>query len=729
MLQTTVIGNRRGWIAVLCAAVATAFLAPAAPADEFVDQANRAGDATAGTEPAEDVLFPALAAMDEPPLVIEGPDRAGRRDLMILTPDDASRWNPLERWAAREAQQAALEALRTVTDPDETYILGIPYDGEGVDPAWQEAGLHCSMGEHGYLVNVEFHYLERVRWLATLALFESARLASEGDGRASLEVLRDLVRFGRMLAERAFAQEKIFAFELLDAGIERLRDVVYTYPESFDPDQLTEVAEQIYSGALTIMRIPLPEGDRLTAEQLLARLFEERGGARPQAVADVMSAAATGDRPLRLFSHAAWWADLAERHADWFDTGDRIGEIWKDYVKRWDLPFTNEIHETPTHFMRVDASRYPVLYASMKHVEPLFGMRFDLMLTLGATYNGLGVQAFRLRQRSFPPQLAAIHPTYVEHRVKDITNLDDRYIEPQPRDFGYKVPIRDDVFGRREDPHPYEVTVVLSQGAVDEAVAGDAGAAPALPEMNFDASMLADPEFDFGDFPTEIFDRESFRVTDVERLREYLIGKVRDMDISREEMADLNATMPLGAAIDVERAIAEFADMPRDEVRAELAPRIRADLSEMRPLLEGFGIDVDAAIDLMTDMVVDFAQNREYLEVVRDLAQGRDVSEAQLRQASESIIETVITERYVNGVLGLVRPVVDSMGGIDAVLLGLTGPSEYFTASLDDSVFMLWAAGVNGTNDRARVVGPPGVGADDILFWPPIIALEREFNR
>jgi hypothetical protein len=56
-------------------------------------------------------------------------------------------------------------------------------------------------------------------------------------------------------------------------------------------------------------------------------------------------------------------------------------------------------------------------------------------------------------------------------------------------------------------------------------------------------------------------------------------------------------------------------------------------------------------------------------------------------------------------------------------------PPKTFTAELDDSYFLLYSCGQDERDDRARNVGPFGIGADDILIWPPVIVLERRFNQ
>ena len=63
------------------------FGAPAR-ADEYLDAANRAAEASPGTQPAEEVLFPALLAMEEPPLRV-GMGRGELRELITRVAEES----------------------------------------------------------------------------------------------------------------------------------------------------------------------------------------------------------------------------------------------------------------------------------------------------------------------------------------------------------------------------------------------------------------------------------------------------------------------------------------------------------------------------------------------------------------------------------------------------------------------------------------------------------------
>lgn len=725
MPQHPAIRTRRSRPAALALALVGVWLAsPAteARADEFLDQANKAAAATPGTEPAEDILFPALVSMEAPPLISVGDlPRNEHLDVMRVGASDPQ-WGLLEQWAMGEPQRKALEALRTLADPEKTYILGIPYTAEGVDQAWVDAGLVNTMGESGLLLNVEFEYLDRLWHLSTLALVESKRLAIEGKGEESLQVLVDLIRLGRILTERAFTDEKLVGFGFMFAGAERMRDVVYTHTDAFESKVLSEAAEKIHPDALNIRRIPLAPGDRLRAEQLLSLAFEHRGAVKDGVLARIMANTEASERPLRLFSLQAWWRDLAKEHADWFDTGDRIGEVWKDYSKRWTLPFTNQLLTTPTHYSQIDPARYPLVFFAMRGIDRLFPTRFDIIVELAGTYNGLGVYAFKQRQRKFPPSLAAIHPGYVQENVKDITNLDTRYREPQAQDFGFKVPIRDDTFDRREDPHPFEVTVVLDPARETGVNISDIPEDVAWSDdllMSWFRSVMLVSELPAGPFKRDMVDVEG-QTINASALKDAVGTSVRQARFTRREIVGAQLAVFLlkqlsnrGMTGEVKRGIIETSE-PLRQIRDEL------------------GVDIDPLVTLLHDEIMAVVGSEEFTALANK-SMSRPFEEADARQWFRIINERVITDHFVEKATEVARA-----WGPRAVTAWVQNESGFadphyasakFIAPLDDSVFMLWAAGKNGVDNRAKVVGRIDVDAEDVLFWPPIIALEREFNR
>lgn len=709
--------HRTRLASLIAAIVVLAAPASTAVADKFVDEANLAAAATRGTSAAHEEIFPRVAALQQPPIPV-GLSRDALHELLLLEPGD-TQWANLARWATATPQVEALEALHTIADPDSIFIIGAPYGAEGIDQKFIDAGLYIDLGPDGLLFGSTFHYRERLSWLVALALFESARLADEGEGEQALSVLNDCFRLGRILAERAFAAEVADAFRIMSLACERMRDVVFTYEDAFDPTILRQASDRLDENDIKITKIPLPPGDRIAASQIVDRAFAERGKANPADLASLMSRAQVGDRPLRLFSAASWWDSLASNHPDWFDTTDKIAAVWSDYTLRWSIDDLNDsLLKRPSDFLKMDGAEFPVVYAAMKDIEALFNLRRHLLVEIGATDNGLGVFAFKIKQKRFPPQISSIDPGYINERARDLFFTDERYIDTVYKDFPYWVPIRDQTFGRREDPHPYEISVVLEVGGADQVAAGTLP--PSLP---FDASALIGDVSAIGeDFPADVFDPETFRVTDIQGLRDYLNDVLSETEFDGAEFAqEVTAGMPFPGGL---------ANIPPDQLRQSIEESLRPQFDAMRPMLQSAQIDPDKAYDLMVRVTTAMAQDEEYAKLLDTIGRGASIGDSEIRRAMNSLVDSLVTDEFVNEGLELVKPLIDSMGGLDAVLPGLAaGPPPAFSTSLDDSVFLLYSVGTNGTDDRAKVVGLPGVGADDILFWPPIIALERRSNR
>ena len=442
------------------AAAACAALFAAAPAaaqtNEFVREANRLSAATSGAVDAVEVLFPALAAMDTPP----APARELGRNVIMLTPDDA-RWAALERWATRDEQQEVLDALATITeDLEDRYILGLPYTRDGLDQSWIDAGLYAH-APGGVLASLDLSYLgELESRLVALATFEAARRSLEGDGSGSLEVAADLIRFGRIMTERAMAREMIWGLELMFFGSEAMLDAVYRNRDAFDADALSRTADEIDERALLMSQIPPARGDAVVARQVFTFTTPERGRPQPDKLAEVFSAAASADRPLLAFGAAAAWRDRAAGHADWFDIGDMIDNVQGDYESRWALPDLNDrLFERPTDFEKMDKRRYALIAETMGRFEEAIPFRRELQIQLDGAYAALGALAFAAKEGRFAPSIRAVAPTYVPRLPRDLNNRNE--LAKNYEHFEYFVPVRDQNFGRRELPRPHDVTVYM----------------------------------------------------------------------------------------------------------------------------------------------------------------------------------------------------------------------------------------------------------------------------
>ena len=98
-------------------------------ADEYIGQANKAYEDIKLSLRSDLTLLPAIAKLDPAP--------AGARDVetAMLMPVSAAGWAECAIWAQKPAQQAALEALKTVTkkvEGREQWAFGLPYGTDGV---------------------------------------------------------------------------------------------------------------------------------------------------------------------------------------------------------------------------------------------------------------------------------------------------------------------------------------------------------------------------------------------------------------------------------------------------------------------------------------------------------------------------------------------------------------------------------------------------------------------
>ncbi|MEO1130618.1 MAG: hypothetical protein AAFX05_13065 [Planctomycetota bacterium] len=708
-------------------------------ADAFVDKANEMASATPGTKRAQDVLFPALAKMRTPPMDLNSNE--GVREMLMLTPDDGE-WQRMARWAQREPQQKALEALRAISGPDDLYIIGIPYGSEGLDDAWIDAGLYVELGPSNLLAGAQFYYFEKLEHLFGLAMFEGARLASEGEGAEALAVLIDAMFLGRIVTERAFAEEVQQGLWFMLTASERIRDVVYLFIDNFTVEDLVQASERLDPafGDMQLAQIPFPEADRVAIEQIVDWGFVERRGVIPDKLAQAMAEVRSSDRPLRRFSEAAYWRELVEQHPDFFDTSDRITEVFGDWRKRWAvINQFDPIHQFPTDFRQLDGSQYPILYYLLSEPDQLYDMRLELLVDSRGTFNSLGVAAFRARENRWPPNLSSVAPGYIRTTAPDPWHLDRRLANIRSnaafQPFEYFVPIRDQRRNRREDPTPHPVTIIYQEGLTPEMIGGGMGDMGADfggdfegdfdgggMGMGFDPSMFGAGGFDMlgnasmDDIPDDVFDPETFTV-DVRRLREYLIDDIQTAPVTREDLDSLRSD--LQELIDDNVTAANV----RDKL-AEALEELRSDPMAMG-MVEGFGIDVDEMEGLLGDLGEELLSDRSIQRVIDTVRDGGDIAEQDARDAAEAMVSIAVDEKYIDPIMETVKSAMEAMGSMMADM-GMAGSDAGFTAFIDDSQFILYSRGWDEIDGEALSVGPQG---SDILIWPPLISLEREAGR
>jgi len=692
----------RVWAPVLALAGALA-CATVASADAFVDKANAAAAATPGTKPAHDILMPALAKLTEPP-VSTGWTRDDLLDLLLAAPGDAN-WKKLEEWAGAEPQQAALKALETITTGTDHYIIGFGYGRDAVPAEWAEADLYIGLNADGLLYSATYPYLKRVSWLIGLTAFESARAASSGDGEKALNLCIQTVQFGRILIERGSLREMLAGASIMMIGLERLRDVMYQFESAFNAEKLREAAKVLQG--LRMREAPLPVVNKLAVEQIIARTYKEKGGVEGAVLAEVMSGARSQDRPLLRFSEAAFWADRADKQADWFDATDKIKGVWADWEKRWKLrDLYDPLFDIPSDFKRMDPQQFLAIFYPLNGVDQLFDVRKVLLTELAGTINSMGVVGFRIKQKTTPPLLASVEPKFVEKLETDPFAVDRRQLQRTYLPFVFWVPIRDQKFDRREEPHPYKITVAMIDGAgLFDSTNQNAGV---------ETIEVVTPGFlrGFITSGTEgIIDSQNLTV-DANALRGRMIDQLDNHKWRSEELNALTSQLKIFGMSGIN---AENYEERYDAWFADHGAKLRAST-------QAIGLDVNEITTLTKDTFRALLSNETITNAMANAKSGGEIGSDEAKNITKAYIEIMIQPAVLDKLMGMtkafrdtIREKIDAAGGE-----GL--PNTVFSTMVDDKQFLLYSVGQNGIDDRARIVGPGGI---DILMWPPILSLQR----
>ena len=408
------ISARFGW--VWAASAALSATAPAW-ADKFLDEANALFKSIQADRRSDTALFPLLAKLTEPPAPVR---RAA--DAALLAAGRPG-FSDAAAWAQADPQKAALAGLAKVTserDWKKSFAIGQPYGFEGVDPDLVTAGVYTELGDPPTLLGAQFNYLRFLDRLESLAHVEATRLAAAGDAKAALDVLFNLAVLGRQVADRSFLTEKQWGLRCTLLALQRLRDVTYVDglrdTPSLNADHLRDVIARLKdrAGIFGTERLELPRGQKIGAEQMLARVFGPDGTPRADAFATVLGRARSAERPLRLFSETARWSVQARTHAGEPDVRRALDALFADWRRRWELPPFDPSLGLPSEYAKLDKVRFAALEQLVGNLGELFDVRRQLIAEIRGTRTALGVAGFRRLNKDFPPALTAIRPALVD---------------------------------------------------------------------------------------------------------------------------------------------------------------------------------------------------------------------------------------------------------------------------------------------------------------------------
>ncbi|MCC6661739.1 MAG: hypothetical protein IT437_12735 [Phycisphaerales bacterium] len=442
-----------------------------AHADDYVDRANALYAPIRADHRSDLVLLPLVAKMDPPPAAVDTPTKAE------MLPAGSSAWSAAAAWAQAPNQQAVLKAIDQVTaeeNPVEAMAFGQPYGVDAVASApggvdLVQAGLYTELGDPPMLAAAKFQDLPALDRAACLVHVEATRLAADGQPGAAMQLVTDWLFFSRQMVDRAFYHEAKWGMEHFITSLDRLRDIAYTDSKAAKPaltiDDIAAIQERIReNGYLRLDRAQFPAGNRIAAEQVVARVYSQQGP-NPDTFAATMARLASTEHPLRLFSEAAKWEQLAQQSADTRDVTEQLARTYDDWSSRWQLSPFDPLVAVPTAYDKLSPGRFAVLRAALPDMGDLWSLRQVMEAQLVGTRDALGLAAFRQANHNLPLTLSALRPRYVRDIGSDPFNPTGRANGGQPP-MQFFVPIRDTRarFGPRETPRPHEINVFTPGG-------------------------------------------------------------------------------------------------------------------------------------------------------------------------------------------------------------------------------------------------------------------------
>lgn len=647
-----------------------------------------------GTKDATEVLFPALVAMKAPPAA-----PAELRAVSLMTSTDP-RWPQWDAWAAAETQQAVLAALKTITDPKSKYTLALRLGRAEAKPEWVSARLFIDIGEPPLIALAPsgMRYLERFDEIAKLCTIEAERLASQNKPDECLAVLVNWLRLARVIADRPFAKEKVWAMNQAENALERLGDIACSHPTLLTEKNVRETTRELDPRSLSNERVRFPVGERLALKQLITLALEERGGPKPDAFGPTLGRL-TMDRknPFDLFPQAAWWGEIAKQHAGWFDTRDMADGVLNDWQKRWELnDMFDLIMQTPTDYSKMDRLKFAMIDQVVRDIPQLFNLRTYVVTQLGGIRSALGVVGYRAAQGQWPPTLPAVQPRFVQTLDTDPWFFEK---EREVRDFyRYFVPIRDQPLKPRELPKPHTVRVDLS-------ASGSSGANTVIVDATL--AVAGAPFEGLKDVAAAAYD-STLSTVDVPKLKETWLeaskAEARRVFSDQGEMRTLTDSMKMTA------------DFTPDQVSAGTRAMldIPAAQSALSVMAQAHGLTLEELKEfVLRAQELMFAADT--FKAIRAAAKaGSPITLEMLEKSSEDWVTAATQPEFTDKFLKKIIPALANPSSVS------TGPS--LTAQLTEKDFILYSVGPDMKADYAKNVGRSG---PDILIWPPVLTLER----
>jgi hypothetical protein len=446
-------------IALLVMAGSMAISVPAARADDYTDRANKAHGSLPKERRSDLILLPLLAKLEAAPKGL-----STLEDAMLL-PAGSANWAAAAKWAEAPAQQAVIKALGTVTaerDWKKAFGFGQPYGIEGVDLDLIQAGLFTDLGDPPTLAAARIGYLPALDKMAILCQVEATRLAASGKVNDAIDLLTNLMCFGRQMADRSMFAEVRWGLTQMQSACERLRDVVYTDGRGAGAIDLAKLKEQIKkledksNSYLDLGRVSFPVGDRAAAEQLTSRIYKADGSVDEQIFASTMSRLGSTTRPLRLFSESGKWRSLASSQGPRDEAAKQVDGIFSDWAARWTTPWFDKRMSNVVFYSKFDKNRFAALAAVAPDMGQLQDLRQLVRVEVAGTRSALAVAGHHKTIGKLPPQLTSVRPAWLLEI--DVDPYNPNTANAAKPAFEFFVPIRDTAaFDGKDNPHEMEI--------------------------------------------------------------------------------------------------------------------------------------------------------------------------------------------------------------------------------------------------------------------------------
>ncbi len=338
------------------------------------------------------IVFDAYLDMTRPPRPI-GPDF----NLTTIHPKMQG-WAEVSGWA--ESNGDMVKALK---DAKLKIVFGLPYGGANVSQPYRSADLIADIAVDDNLLNHNFGYLKAIDTIAAFVAAEAYRLLEAGDAGGALELVSANQYVLRQCCDRIFFAEKSRSIELLTQSLTVLRDMMYSYRDSFDAADMESLAT---------MEIPyltpdrnhlfMPEADQEIAAAVLKLVIDERSGADPERFVQTFASLQSQQRPLTRFGAARRWRMISNVHGSLEASLDRLQLIYDDWWRRWRVQDYDPILAVPPQFERTNPVRYAAVIFSVQDLQTLFQVRTRLIVEVNGTAMAAALVAYHRTFGRYP---------------------------------------------------------------------------------------------------------------------------------------------------------------------------------------------------------------------------------------------------------------------------------------------------------------------------------------